>query len=60
MAQAEFLPYPFFGSKRDVFREFELLLQTILAMAAFPANQQANFSNKHVRHAVLRFFQTLL
>ena len=50
---------PFSGSENENFSEFELLLRSILAVAAFPANQQANFLQLHLRDAALRFFQTL-
>ena len=59
MAQPQLTLNPFSGSEKENFREFELLLRSILAVAALPANQQANFSQLHLRDAALRFFQTL-
>ena len=59
MAQPQLTLNPFSGSEKEKFHEFELLLRSILAVAALPANQQANFSQLHLRDAALRFFQTL-
>ena len=59
MAQPQLTPNPFSGSEKENFREFELLLRFILAVAALPANQQANFLQLHLRDAALRFFQNL-
>ena len=58
MAQPQLTLSPFSGSKKENFREFKLL-RSVLAVAALPANQQANFSQLHLRDAALRFFQTL-
>ena len=58
MAQTQLTLNPFSGSEKENFREFELLLRSILAVAALPANQQANFLQLHLRDAALRFFQT--
>ena len=59
MAQPQLTPNPLSGSEKENFREFELLLRSILAVAALPANQQANFLQLHLRDAALQFFQTL-
>ena len=59
MAQPQLTLNPFSGSEKETFREFELLLRSILAVAALPANQQANFLQLHLRDAALQFFQTL-
>ena len=59
MARPQLTLNPFSGSEKENFREFELLLRSILAVAALPANQQANFLQLHLRDAALRFFQTL-
>ena len=59
MAQLQLTFNPFFGSEKENYREFELLLRSILAVAALPANQQANFLQYYLREAALRFFQTL-
>ena len=59
MAQPQLTLNPFSGSEKANFREFELLLRSILAVAALPANQQAKFLQLHLRDAALRFFQTL-
>ena len=59
MAQPQLTLNPFSGSEKESFREFELLLQSILAVAALRVNQQANFLQLHLRDAALRFFQTL-
>ena len=59
MAQPQLTLNPFSGSEKENFREFELLLRSILAVAALPANQQANFLQLHLRDAALRFFRTL-
>ena len=59
MAQPQLTLNPFSGSEKENFREFELLLRSILAVAALPANQEANFLQLHLRDAALRFFQTL-
>ena len=59
MGQPQLTLNPFSGSEKENFREFELLLRSILAVAALPANQQANFLQLHLRDAALRFFQTL-
>ena len=50
---------PFSGSEKENFREFELLLRSILTVAALPANQRASFLQLPLRDAALRFFQTL-
>ena len=44
MAQPQLTLNPFSGSENEIFRQLELLLRSILAVAALPANQQANFS----------------
>ena len=59
MAQPQLTLNPFSGSEKENFREFELLLRSILAVTALPANQQANFLQLHLRDAALRFFQAL-
>ena len=59
MAQPQLTLNPFSGSEKENFQEFELLLRSILAVAALPANQQAKFLQLHLREAALRFFQTL-
>ena len=59
MAQPQLTLNPFSGSEKDNFREFELLLRSILAVASLPVNQQANFLQLHLRDAALRFFQTM-
>ena len=43
MAQPQLTLNPFSGSEKENFREFELLLRSILAVAALPANQPAIF-----------------
>ena len=58
MAQPQLTLNPFSGSEKENFCEFELL-RSILAVAALPANQQANFLQLHLRHSALQFFQTL-
>ena len=60
MAQPQLTPSPFSGSEKEIFRKFELLLRSTLAVAALPANQQANFLQLNHRDAALRLFQTLL
>ena len=59
MAQPQFTPNPFSGSEKENIREFELLLRSILAVAALPAGQQTKFLQLHLRDAALQFFQTL-
>ena len=59
MAQPQLTPNPFSASEKEIFREFELRLRSILAVAALPANQQAKFLQLHLRDAALRFSQTL-
>ena len=59
MVQPQLTLNPFFGPEKENFREFELLVGSILAVAALPANQQANFLQLHLRDAALRFFKTL-
>ena len=59
MAQPQLTLNSFAVSEKENLREFELLLRSILAVAALPANQQANFLQLHLRNAALRFFQTL-
>ena len=59
MAQLQLTVNPFSGSEKENFREFELLLRSFLAVAALPANQQANFLQLHLQDAALRFFKTL-
>ena len=59
MAQPQLTLNPFSGSENENFREFELIHRSILAVAALPANQQANFLQLHLRDAALQFFQTL-
>ena len=39
MAQRQLTLNPFPGSEKQNFREFELLLRSVLAVAALPANQ---------------------
>ena len=56
MAQLQPTFNPFSGSEKEILREFELLLRSILVVAALPANQQANFLQMHIRDAALRFF----
>ena len=56
MAQPQPKPNPFSGSEKENFREFELLLRSISAVAALPANRQANFLQLHLRDVALRFF----
>ena len=60
MAQPPLTLNPFSGSEKENFREFELLLRSILAVAALPANQQAKFLQLHLRDAALRFFKLCL
>ena len=43
MAQPQLLLTPYSDSEKENFREFELLLRSVLAVAALPANQQSNF-----------------
>ena len=43
MAQPQLTLNPLSGSEKENFREFELLLRSLLAVAALPAHQQANF-----------------
>ena len=43
MAQPQLTLDQFSGSEKGNFGEFELLLRSILAVAALPANQQAKF-----------------
>ena len=50
---------PYSGLEKENFREFEHLLRSILAVAAVPQAQQANFLQLHLRDAALRYFQTL-
>ena len=57
MAQPQLPLNPFSGSGKESFREFELLLRSILAVAALPANQQANSLQSNLRDAA--FFQIL-
>ena len=59
MAQPQLTLTPYSGTEKENFREFEHLLRSILAVAAVPANQQANFLQLHLRDAALRYFQTL-
>ena len=58
-AQPQLTFNPFSGSEKENFREVDLLLPSILSVAALPANQQANFLQLHLRDAALRLFQTL-
>ena len=51
MAQTQLTLNPFSGSEKANFCEFELLLRSILAVAALPANQPANFLQVHLRDA---------
>ena len=59
MAEPQITLNPFSGSRNENFREFELLLRSILAVAALPANQEAKFPKLNLRDAALQFFQTL-
>ena len=59
MAHPRLTLNPLFGSEKETFCEVGLLLRSILAMVALPANQQANFLQLHLRDAALPFFQTL-
>ena len=59
MAQPQLTLTPYSGLEKENFREFEQLLRSILAVAAIPANQQANFLQLHLREAALRYFLTL-
>ena len=59
MAQPQLTLSPYSGLEKENFREFEQLLRSILAVAAIPANQQANFLQLHLRDAALRYFLTL-
>ena len=59
IAQTQFTLNLFSGSEKENFRKFELLLRSILAVAALPANQQANFLQLHHRDAASRFCRTL-
>ena len=59
MAQPQLTLTPYSCTEKENFREFEHLLRSILAVAAVPANQQANFLQLHLRDAALRYFQTL-
>ena len=43
MAQPQLTLNPFSGSEKENFLEFELLLRSILAVAALPAKQQSMF-----------------
>ena len=59
MAQPQLTLSPYSGLEKENFREFEQLLRSILAVAAIPANQQANFLQLHLRDAALRYILTL-
>ena len=59
MAQPQLTLNPFSGLEKENFREFELLLRSILAVAVLPANRQAILLQLHLRDAALQFFQTL-
>ena len=59
MAQPQLTPNMFSSSEKENFGEFELLLRSILTVAALPVNQPAIFLQSHLREAALRFFQTL-
>ena len=59
MAQPQLTLTPYSGTEKENFREFEHLLQSILAVAAIPLNQQANSLQLHLRDDALRYFQTL-
>ena len=48
MAQPHLTLNPVSGSEKKNFREFELLLRSILAVAALPVNQQAKFLQLHL------------
>ena len=58
MAQPQLTLSPFSGSEKKI-REFELLLRSILAVAALQANHQPSFLRLHLRVAAIQFFQTL-
>ena len=57
LPQLSLMPYS--GLEKGNFREFEHLLRSILAVAAVPQAQQANFLQLNLRDAALRYFQTL-
>ena len=59
MAQPQLTLCPYSGLEKEYFREFEQLLRSILAVAAIPANQQANFLKLHLRDAAIRYILTL-
>ena len=48
---------PYSGLEKENFREFEHLLRSILAVAAVPQAQQANFLQLHLRDAVSAIFK---
>ena len=59
IAQTQLTLNPFSCSEKENICEFELLLRSILAVVALPANQRANFLQIHLRDAALGFFQSL-
>ena len=59
MAQPRLTLNAFSVSGNENFRDFQLLPQSILTVAALAVNQQANLLQLHLRDATLRFFQTL-
>ena len=59
MVQPHLTLSPYSGTEKEHFRDFEHLLRSILAVAAIPANQEANFLQLQLRDAALRYFQTL-
>ena len=56
MVQPQLTLNPFSDAEKESLGEFELLLSSIVAVAALPSNQQANFLQLHLRDAALRFF----
>ena len=58
MAQPQPTLTPCSGIGKEKFREFEHLLQSIMAVAASPPNQQASFLHLNLRDAALRYFKT--
>ena len=59
MAQTQPTLNPSSVPKQECFFEFEFMLRSVLAVAAFPTNQQAFFLQVHLHDAALKFFQTL-